>query len=902
MNIQSATTRRLVQKKLSTKRDSVDNHGMKYVYSFEEAAKASTSKAILGGKGYGLALMTRVHLPVPSGFTISTEACAYYHGQKSYPVGLDSQITIALKNLERVMGKKLGDAENPLLVSVRSGALVSMPGMMDTVLNLGLNDETVKGLIKKTGDERFCYDSYRRFIQMFSDVVLDVDHEHFETALENLKREKHVTEDTMLTSADLQKLVGIYKRIVKKHTRGDFPADPITQLNRATEAVFNSWNNQRAITYRRIHNITGLLGTAVTVQAMVFGNRGDTSGTGVLFTRNPSTGGKELFGEFLLNAQGEDVVAGIRTPSKIEELKKKMPVVYGKLSSIARKLEKFNTDMQDIEFTVEEGKLFILQTRNGKRAARAGLKIAVDMVHEKLITVREALLRIDTKQLNQLLHRSIDPAAKKTLLGKGLPASPGAACGRVVFSAEKAVEWAENGEKVILVRKETSPEDIHGMHAAIGILTSKGGMTSHAAVVARGMGKPCIAGCNELQIDYSKEILCFKGGCLKKGDTITLDGETGEVFLGEVKSKEPALSNEFKTVMKWADKIRHLRIRTNADTPKDAECGRDFGAEGIGLCRTEHMFFEKDRIPKMREMILSDDHESKKKALEKLLPLQEKDFFEIFKVMHGYPVTIRLLDPPLHEFLPQSETQLKELAKKMNVPLKSLRTRLEQLHEINPMLGHRGCRLAITHPEIYEMQVHAILRAAIKAHKNGIKVIPEIEIPLINSAKELAVIRERAMTVVESYKKEIKFPLKIGTMIELPRACITADEIAEHADFLSFGTNDLTQCTFGYSRDDAAKFMSVYLEEGILERDPTESIDKKGVGELMKLCVQKARSKKPAIEIGICGEHGGETDSIIFCHEIGLDYVSCSPYRVPIARLAAAQAVIKASSRRSINF
>ncbi|MEK7528883.1 MAG: pyruvate, phosphate dikinase, partial [Patescibacteria group bacterium] len=765
--------------------------------------------------------------------------------------------------------------------------------MMDTILNLGLNNRTLQGIIDKTKNPRFAWDSYRRFINMFGNVVLGISHEHFEHEMEKLKKSRGVTLDTQLTSRDLALLTQSYKSVVKKQTGKNFPDDPREQLKLAVDAVFHSWNNNRAIAYRRIHNITGLLGTAVNVQAMVFGNMGETSGTGVLFTRNPGNGKRELFGEFLLNAQGEDVVAGIRTPSKIESLEKQMPKVYKELFAITKLLEKHNKDMQDIEFTVEEGRLFILQTRNGKRTGHAAIKIAVDLVKEKLITKKEAILKVDPNLLNQLLHPSIDPKAQLKAVAKGLPASPGASSGRIVFTAEKAVEWTDNGERVILVRKETSPEDIQGMYASVGILTAMGGMTSHAAVVARGMGKCCVAGCSDISVDAKKETLTIGSTVLKKGDTITLNGTTGEVFIGTLPMVDPEFSPEFRTFMKWVDEVRAMKVRTNADTPKDAAKARSFGAEGIGLCRTEHMFFEKSRIPKIREMILAKNDDEKRRALAKLLPLQENDFFEIFKVMSGYPVTIRLLDPPLHEFLPQNEEQMKALSKQMNVPLSELKKTAEYLHEINPMLGHRGCRLAVTTPALYEMQVHAIIRAAIRAHGVKIKVIPEIEVPLVTTARELRVIRKSIEKVLDEYKGKIKFPVKIGTMIELPRACVTADEIAHEADFFSFGTNDLTQCTFGYSRDDAGKFLPAYMDQGILERDPTESIDKNGVGELMKMCVAKGRSTKPLLEIGICGEHGGEPDSVKFCHEIGLNYVSCSPYRVPIARLAAAQAALK---------
>lgn len=890
---------------------------MKYVYFFSADARpkrgsgsagpGEAEPAKLGGKGAVLADMTRLGLPVPPGFTITTEACAYFHANKGLPAGFWKEFEKNLKILEKKTGKKFGDPANPLLVSVRSGAKVSMPGMMDTILNLGLNDATLEGLIKKTkrahgpseaesiNNERFCYDAYRRFINMYGEVVMGIAHEHFENALTDFKRQRGVTLDTQLTAENLKKLTVIYKKIVCDAPGADFPNDSMTQLKGAVEAVFNSWNSERARAYRRINKITGLLGTAVNIQSMVFGNMGSTSGTGVAFTRNPSTGKREFYGEFLLNAQGEDVVAGIRTPQKISILKRVMPAVYRQLIAIQKKLERHYKNMQDIEFTVEEGKLYILQSRNGKRTAGAAIKIATDMVREKLITKREAIMQVDPRQLTQLLHPAIPATFKGKALCKGLAASPGAAVGRVVFTPEEAVKWAENAEKVILVRRETSPEDIQGMYSAQGILTAQGGMTSHAAVVCRGMGKPCVAGCKNIDIDYSRKIFVSGETIVREGDTITLNGSTGEILLGEVQLEQPKMGPEFKLFMGWADAIKTLKVRTNADTPEDARVAREFGAEGIGLCRTEHMFFREDRIPAIREMILSTTVEGRKTALLKLLPMQRDDFIGIFKSMDGLPVTIRLLDPPLHEFLPQTPEAIDVMAKQMNVSSAEIKKAVDALHEINPMLGHRGCRLAITYPEIYEMQVTAIAEAAIASEKSGVKVMPEIEIPVVGMASELAVLRRLTENVCAKYSGRLKAKVKIGTMIELPRACLTADEIAPYADFFSFGTNDLTQMTYGFSRDDAGKFLPAYLDEKLLKRDPTETIDRKGVGKLMKICVRLGRAIKPKLEIGICGEHGGEPDSVEFCHEIGLNYVSCSPYRVPIARLAAAQAAIKIS-------
>lgn len=872
---------------------------MKYIYGFAEKKPAGNLRALLGGKGAVLAEMTGIGLPVPPGFSISTEACHSFLQNNDLPRGFWKDFSLHLSALEKTTKKKFGGKKNPLLVSVRSGAAVSMPGMMDTVLNLGLNDETLKGLIAKTRNERFCYDAYRRFVNMFGEVVLGIEHEHFEEILEAMKTRKKVTMDTELGVEELRELVVRYKEVIKKITGKAFPENPETQIQQAVLAVFNSWNSDRAKAYRKIHHITGLLGTAVNIQSMVFGNMGATSGTGVAFTRNPSTGKREFYGEFLVNAQGEDVVAGIRTPRKISELRRVMPAMYKQLLEIQKKLEHHYKNMQDIEFTVEVGKLFILQSRNGKRTATAAIKIALDMVAEKLVTKKEAIMQVDPRQLNHLLHPRIPDFHKGKILCKGLPASPGAATGRAVFTPEEAVEWSSRGEKVILVRKETSPEDIQGMFAAQGILTSTGGMTSHAAVVCRGMGKPCIAGCASIAIDgRTKQFVCGDL-IINEGDTITLNGSSGEVILGGVELVEPKMTKEFRVFMKWVDSLRVLKVRTNADTPEDAAVARDFGAEGIGLCRTEHMFFNEDRIPKIREMILAKDSEGRKKALAKLLPFQRMDFVGIFKVMNGYPVTIRLLDPPLHEFIPHTEAQLTHTANEMGVSPEALIKVAAGLHEINPMLGHRGCRLAVTYPEIYEMQVQAIIEAAIEVSTQKIKVFPEIEIPFIGMAHELKLMRKLVEGVVAKYRTQITFKLKIGTMIELPRACLTADEIAPYADFFSFGTNDLTQMTYGLSRDDAGKFLPVYLDKNLVERDPTESIDRKGVGKLMEMCMKLGRGVKPQLEVGICGEHGGEPASVEFCHELGMNYVSCSPYRVPIAQLAAAQAAQKMPSKKS---
>ncbi len=878
----------------------------KYVYFFGngKADGKGDMKDLLGGKGAGLAEMTNLDIPVPAGFTITTEACnEYFRNKKKYPPGMWGQVIENLKKVEKTMGMKFGDAENPLLVSVRSGAKYSMPGMMDTVLNLGLNETTLNALIKKTGNERFAYDAYRRFITMFGSIVMGIDRQKFERAIENMKERKGVHHDTDLTAEDLKSLVIEFKQIYKKETKSEFPTDPPEQLKLAINAVFGSWFGDRAVKYRKLHGIPDNLGTASNIQTMVFGNMGETSGTGVAFTRNPSTGEKKFFGECLTNAQGEDVVAGIRTPLPVSKLKEKMPKPYNELMGIYNKLEKHYKDVLDIEFTIQEGKLYMLQTRVGKRTAAAALKIAVDMVKEKLIDKKTAVLRVDPEQLDQLLHPMIDPKAKVQVIAKGLPASPGAAVGKVVFTADDAEKAAENGGKVILVRTETSPEDIGGMHAAQGILTARGGMTSHAAVVARGMGKCCVAGCGALNINEVQRYFTVGGLTIKEGDYITLNGTTGEVILGEVPLVKPKLTGDFGVFMNWVDEFRKLGVRANADTPKDARIAREFGAEGIGLCRTEHMFFEGDRIKAVREMILADDTDGRKRALEKLLPMQKGDFIGIFKEMKGFPVTIRLLDPPLHEFLPHTDDELRELANEMDVPFEKLKTKNKSLHEFNPMLGHRGCRLGITYPEIYEMQVQAIMEAACELSKKKIKVIPEIMIPLVGHVNELKMMRELTTRVAEEVQNKYKTKVRytVGTMIELPRAAITSDEIATQADFYSFGTNDLTQTTYGLSRDDAGRFLPFYVEKGILEDDPFISIDHNGVGALMRYAIEKGRSMKKNLKMGICGEHGGDPRSVEFCHRAGLNYVSCSPYRVSIARLAAAQALLKEKGKKDIS-
>ena len=850
-------------------------------------------KELLGGKGANLAEMTLLGIPVPPGFTITTEMCtAYYALGKQWPEGLEEEIKANLKRLEDVMGARFGDPSNPLLVSVRSGARVSMPGMMDTILNLGLNDETVQGLIQRTGNARFAWDSYRRFVHMYGDVVLGVPHEEFEALIDRMKEEKGVTHDTELDADDLKRLTQQYKELVLKKTGKPFPSDPWEQLRGAINAVFESWNTPRAVRYRELNDIPNDWGTAVNVQAMVFGNLGDTSGTGVAFTRNPSTGEKEFYGEFLLNAQGEDVVAGIRTPEPIARLKELMPGVFAQLEDIYRRLEQHYKDMQDIEFTVQEGKLYMLQTRSGKRTAQAAVRIAVEMVEEGLIDEKTAVKRVPPAQLDQLLHKQVDPNAKVEVLTKGLPASPGAAVGRIVFNADDAEQWAARGESVILVRRETSPEDIGGMHAAAGILTSRGGMTSHAAVVARGMGKCCVAGASELRVDEEKKQLIINGRVFNEGDWITINGSTGEVIAGQVKLVDPELSGHFAKLMAWADQFRALKVRTNADTPEDAAKARKFGAEGIGLCRTEHMFFGEERIKAMREMILAKDTEARRKALNKLLPYQREDFYGIFKAMDGLPVTIRLLDPPLHEFLPHDEELIKELAQDMGVSPDEVKAKVASLQEFNPMLGHRGCRLAITYPEIYEMQTRAIFEAAAQLKAEGGNPIPEVMIPLVGTVEELRILKARIRKVADQVlaEKGVSIPYTIGTMIEVPRAALLADKIAQEADFFSFGTNDLTQMTFGFSRDDMGTFLPAYLEQGILEKDPFITLDQAGVGQLVEIGTKRGRSTNPNLKVGICGEHGGDPESVKFCHRVGMDYVSCSPYRVPIARLAAAQA------------
>jgi pyruvate,orthophosphate dikinase len=882
----------------------------KYVYFFGngEAEGSGDLKNLLGGKGANLAEMTSIGLPVPAGFTITTEVCTeFYKNNRNYPDGLEQEVNQQLARVEQLMDKKFGDRNNPLLVSVRSGARASMPGMMDTVLNLGLNDETVQGVIAQSGDERFAYDSYRRFIQMYSNVVLNLDGDILEHILEKMKQDRGVVEDTALTAADLKEMVGLFKTKVKEELGHEFPLDPKEQLWGAIGAVFSSWMNFRAITYRKLNNIPSEWGTAVTVQSMVFGNMGDDCATGVAFTRDPSTGENYFYGEYLINAQGEDVVAGTRTPQPINKVKYQpgdlpamedvLPDCYEQLVKIRGTLESHYKDMQDIEFTIEKHKLYMLQTRNGKRTAKAAVKIAVDMVTEGLISENDAVMRVAPVQLDQLLHPSLDPAAAKTVIAKGLPASPGAACGEVVFSANDAEDAAKIGLKVILVRVETSPEDIHGMHAAQGILTARGGMTSHAAVVARGMGKCCVAGCSDIKVNYAnQEFTARDGQVLKKGDIITLDGSSGEVMKGEVPTVQPELSGEFGQLMVWADQVRRMKVRTNADTPHDAQVARDFGAEGIGLCRTEHMFFEGDRIAAVREMILSADLEGRKRALAKILPMQKLDFLGLFEVMKGLPVTIRLLDPPLHEFLPQADKDIESLSQEMNVSVQVLKAKIESLHEFNPMLGHRGCRLAVTYPEIYDMQVQAIMEAACELVKNqGFSIIPEIMIPLVCEVKELAVLRANAIRVADEViaRYGVAVTYLIGTMIELPRAALTADAIAHEADFFSFGTNDLTQTTYGLSRDDAGKFLPFYVEQEFFPNDPFVAIDQEGVGQLVKMGCELGRKTRPDIKLGICGEHGGEASSVKFCHRIGLDYVSCSPFRVPIARLAAAQAVLE---------
>ena len=863
---------------------------------------------LLGGKGAGLAEMAQLGLPVPPGFTITTEVCTYFYAHgKTYPKDLRRQVDAALVQVGRVTGKKFGDAKNPLLVSVRSGARASMPGMMDTVLNLGLNDVTVNALAAKANDRRFALDSYRRFITMYSDVVLGIDHHHFEEFLDDHKDRNGYTLDTDLNADDLEDLVARYKARVQEEFGKPFPQDANAQLWGAVGAVFGSWMNQRAITYRRLHNIPESWGTAVNVQAMVFGNMGESSATGVAFTRNPSTGEKKLYGEYLINAQGEDVVAGIRTPQEITEaarkeagsdkpsMEKALPEAFAELKHIQSTLERHYRDMQDLEFTVEQGKLWMLQTRSGKRTAQAALRIAVELAQEKLIDKKEAVKRIDPATLDQLLHPNIDPKAERKVIATGLPASPGAACGEIVFSPDEAESLKSQGRKVILVRVETSPEDIHGMHAAEGILTTRGGMTSHAAVVARGMGKPCVSGAGTLRVDYRTQTLNAGGTVLKKGDTLTIDGATGQVLAGAVAMLEPTLAGEFGTVMKWTDELRELKVRANADTPADARAALKFGAEGIGLCRTEHMFFDEDRIRAVREMILAENEAERWAALAKLLPMQRGDFHALFTIMRGLPVTIRLLDPPLHEFLPHTDEEIAEVAEGMGADPQRLADRARELHEFNPMLGFRGCRLAIAYPEIAEMQARAIFEAAAQAgRETGRPVVPEVMVPLIVGRREFDLVKERIDATAEKVAAETGAKLKyqVGTMIELPRAALKADEIAETAEFFSFGTNDLTQTAFGISRDDAASFLGIYTAKGILPSDPFVSLDREGVGELIRIATARGRKVRNKLKLGICGEHGGDPASVAFCHEVGLDYVSCSPFRVPIARLAAAQAAL----------
>jgi pyruvate,orthophosphate dikinase len=882
----------------------------KWVFTFGDgkAEGKATLRDLLGGKGANLAEMANLGLPVPPGFTIPTSVCTYFYANdKTYPKDLKAQVEKALEQVGKMAGKAFGDSKNPLLVSVRSGGRASMPGMMDTVLNLGLNDKTVEALAEMSGDRRFAYDSYRRFITMYSDVVLGFEHHHFEDILDTFKDSQGYTLDTDLTGDDWVDLVGRYKDAVARETGKDFPQDPHDQLWGAIGAVFSSWMNARAVTYRRLHDIPESWGTAVNVQAMVFGNMGETSATGVAFTRNPSTGESKLYGEFLINAQGEDVVAGIRTPQDITEYARKesgsdkasmeiaMPDAFKELTRIYTLLEKHYRDMQDMEFTVEQGKLWMLQTRGGKRTAKAALRIAVELANEGLISKKDAVSRIDPASLDQLLHPTIDPSAKRDVIATGLPASPGAASGEIVFSSDEAAKLQADGRKVILVRIETSPEDIHGMHAAEGILTTRGGMTSHAAVVARGMGKPCVSGCGTIRVDYGRGTMSIGTRTFKTGDVITIDGSVGQVLAGRMPMIEPELSGEFGTLMGWADSVRKLRVRVNGDTPEDARTAVKFGAEGIGLCRTEHMFFEETRIRTVREMILAEDEQARRAALSKLLPMQRADFVELFEIMKGLPVTIRLLDPPLHEFLPHTQAEIEEVARAMNTDPRRLADRARDLAEFNPMLGFRGCRLAIAYPEIAEMQARAIFEAAVEAQKRTGKAVGlEVMVPLIATKAEFDLVKARIDATAQSVMKETntKLAYQVGTMIELPRACLMAGDIAKTAEFFSFGTNDLTQTTYGISRDDAAGFLGTYIAKGILEIDPFITVDRDGVGELVKIGVARGRKTRPDLKVGICGEHGGDPASVAFCHEIGLDYVSCSPYRVPIARLAAAQAAL----------
>ena len=946
---------------------------MVYFFGNGKSEGAKETKALLGGKGLGLAQMTESKVPVPAGFTITTEVCDYYSKNKSYPKDLKKLVDENIKKLEKAMNMEFGNEEKPLLVSVRSGAAISMPGMMDTILNLGINEKVVNGMIKKTNNPRFAWDAYRRFIQMFGDVAMGVDHDKFEEILDNAKhsiatrvgKPAKEVKDTDLNVDDLKEVVDKYKEMYKREMGEDFPEDPKIQLWHAINAVFRSWNNPRAEAYRKLNDIRNLLGTAVNVQAMVFGNMGDTSATGVCFSRNPATGENKFYGEFLINAQGEDVVAGIRTPQEITlegsldwaknnniseferkgkypSLEEVMPNVYKQLVSYKNQLEKYYSDMQDMEFTIQEGKLYMLQTRNGKRTAAAAVRIAVELAEANIISKEEAIMRVNPSDLDQLLHPTFDPDAKKsaTILAKGLNASPGAAVGKVVFAADRAEKRKEEGENVILVRIETSPEDIKGMNAAEGILTARGGATSHAAVVARGMGKCCVAGCSALDIDYSSKSMKVGDKTVYEGDYISIDGSTGEVMLGQVATKEAEMSEDFKKLMKWADDTRKLEVHTNADTPHDAQIARSFGAEGIGLCRTEHMFFNADRIKSVRQLILvaedvkqlqaqiseaeragknnlvselKDAYREPKRlydeALNNLFPMQMEDFIGIFKAMDGYPVTVRLLDPPLHEFIPHEDSQLEELSNDMGVAFEKLRAIRDSLHEVNPMLGHRGCRLGITYPEIYDMQARAIIEAAVKVSKNGVKVHPEIMIPLVGTLKELKIIKDRIIKIAEEvFEKEgVRVSYKVGTMIEVPRAALVADKIATEAEFFSFGTNDLTQMGGGFSRDDEGKFLKDYVDKEIYEKDPFQSLDQEGIGELLRIAVSKGRETNKKLIIGICGEHGGDPATVMFCHDIGLNYVSCSPYRVPIARLAAAQGVIeqkkkaKQTAKKTVN-
>ena len=868
----------------------------KYVYAFSEGNK--DMRNLLGGKGANLAEMISIGLPVPNGFTVTTEACnKYYEDNQVISEGIKEEIFKELENLENLTGKKMGDLTNPLLVSVRSGARASMPGMMDTVLNLGLNDEVVREFAVATNNKRFAYDSYRRFIMMFADVVKGYSKSSFERILDKIKEEKNAKFDTDLTADDMYEVAMKFKDIYKELSGVEFPQDPKEQLIEAVTAVFRSWNNERAIIYRRMNDIPGSWGTAVNVQEMVYGNKGDDCGTGVAFTRNPATGENKLYGEYLINAQGEDVVAGVRTPLPIDTLKDEMPEVYEQFVETARKLEEHYKDMQDMEFTIENGKLFMLQTRNGKRTAQAALKIAVDLVNEGMLTKEEALLKVEPKQLDQLLHPNFEQTALKEakVVAKGLAASPGAGCGKIYFTAEDVSKAKSNGEKTLLVRLETSPEDIQGMSDAEGVLTIRGGMTSHAAVVARGMGRCCVSGCGELKINEKEKTLTTADGKIyHEGDYMSIDGSTGYVYGEEVKTVAPDMSGDFGLFMSWADEVRKLGIRTNADTPKDAKQARKFGAEGIGLCRTEHMFFEPDRIFNFRKMIVAETLEDREKALENILPYQRGDFEQLFEAMEGDPVVIRYLDPPLHEFLPHTEVEIKELADSLNIEVSTLKSRIESLKEFNPMMGHRGCRLAITYPEIAKMQTRAVIEAAINVNKKGMNIVPEIMIPLVGDINELKFVKNIVCETADAIIKESGMELKyeVGTMIEIPRAALTADEIAKEAEFFSFGTNDLTQMTYGFSRDDAGKFLSDYYDKSIFENDPFARIDRTGVGQLVEIAAEKGRSTRPNIHMGICGEHGGEPSSIEFCHKVGLDYVSCSPYRVPIARLAAAQAAI----------